>query len=154
MLSGKVDSTAVFEPRSTINAATAASLDAYDAAMVAAASPSDSELAKKAAELAKESTALNAAAQRANNILANLPNPPTLCLTNAAHIFSESTNTDLDNDTKVRYSVKLCVILLIRIFIFLGFIEGLCLYFLGCDGAIWKRGFYGRVERSKDTPLG
>jgi len=113
----------VLELRSTISAATVASLDAHDAAMAAAASPLDSKLAKKAAELAKESTALDAVAERANTVLANLPNPPTLCVTNAAHIFSESTNTDLGNDTKVRYSVKLCVTLLIHHF---WFIEGLC----------------------------
>ncbi|KIM79419.1 hypothetical protein PILCRDRAFT_823348 [Piloderma croceum F 1598] len=104
MLSGKVDSASVLELRSTINAATVASLDAHDAAMAAAASPSDSKLAEKAADLAKESTALDAVAERADTILANLPNPPTLCVTNAAHIFSESTNTDLGNDTKKDYA--------------------------------------------------
>jgi hypothetical protein len=49
MLSGKVDSTSVLEFQSTINAATVASLDAHDAAMVAAASPWDSKLMEKAA---------------------------------------------------------------------------------------------------------
>jgi hypothetical protein len=103
MLSGKLDLAVEDKICNKINEAAAASLDADEAAMAAAASPSDSKLAKKAADLAKRSTALKEGANHANAILATLPNPPALCPTNAAHIFSESTNTNLDNDAKVRY---------------------------------------------------
>jgi hypothetical protein len=118
MLSGKLDTTSKSELQGKINAAALASLDAQDAVMAAAANPSDSQLARKAAELAKESTKLDAAAQRAAAILANLPNPRTLCVTNAAHIFSESTNTDLGSDRKVSCSVGLQIVFLIRHFLF------------------------------------
>jgi hypothetical protein len=110
--SGKVDSASVLGLRSTIDAAAVASLDALDAVNAAVASPADTALAKNAAELANESAALDMVAQRANIVLSSLPNLPILCVTNAANILSESTNTDLGNDAKARYSLKLRVIFL------------------------------------------
>ena len=120
MLSGKIDSASVVGLESAINAAAVASHEALDAGNAAAASPGDTTLTKNAAELAKKSATLDARAQRANIILSSLPNDSMLFITNAAHIFSESTNTDLGNDAKVRYSLKLRVIFLTHYYWFNG----------------------------------
>ena len=104
MLSGKLDTNAKFVLQSQIDTAALVSLDARDTAIDAAAAPLNSQLEQEAAELAEECTKLSAAAQHATAILATFPSLPTLCETNAAHIFLESTNTDLDNDKKVRCS--------------------------------------------------
>lgn len=104
MLSGKLDATSKFVLQGQINTAALTSLDAHDAAVNATAAPLNSQLQQKAAELAKECTKLSAAAHSAAAILATFPNTPTLCVTNAAHIFPESTNTDLGNDKEVRCS--------------------------------------------------
>ena len=104
MLSGKLDTTARSDLQSQIDRAALVSLDARDAAVDAAAAPLNSQLEQEAAELAEKCTKLSAAAQRATAILATFPNTPTLCVIKAAHIFPESTNTDLGNDKKVRCS--------------------------------------------------
>lgn len=78
MLSGKLDTSSKSVLEEKISAADLASLDAQDAAVAAAAAPSDSQLAQKATELAKECRRLDVAAQRAATILANFPNPRTL----------------------------------------------------------------------------
>src|SRR5882672_6947839 len=104
MLSGKLDTTSKSALEGQINTAALASLDARDAAVDAAAAPLNSQLQQNAAELAEECTKLSAAAQRATAILATFPNTPTLCVTNAAHIFPESTNKDLGDDQKVTSS--------------------------------------------------
>jgi len=78
------------------------------------AAPSDSQLAQKAAELAKKFTKFDATAQRASTFLANFPDRPAV--TNAAYIFPESTNTNLGNDKEVGCSGELQVICPIRHF--------------------------------------
>ena len=101
MLSGKLDATIKGQLQRKIQAATIASRAADHAAAAAADNPATSELAENAARLAKEARKLNLTAQNATNTLASFPNAPTMCVTNAAHIFSEANNTDLGNDKKV-----------------------------------------------------
>ena len=117
MLSGKVDSTSRSELQSNIAAAALASLDAQNAAAAAAAAPSNSRLTIKVAELANVHSKLNTTAKRAEIILASFPDPLTLCVTDAAHIFSDSINTDLGNDEKGRYCIQLQILFLIRHFL-------------------------------------
>ena len=101
MLSGKLDATIKGQLQDKIQAATIASRAADHAAAAAAAHPAMSELAENAARYAKEARKLNVTARHATTTLASFPNAPTMCVTNAAHIFSEANNTDLGNDKKV-----------------------------------------------------
>lgn len=110
MLSGKLDASIEVELLDKVDAAALAASEAHDAAVDSANAPSDSELAKRAATLAKESDKSNASAQQATRFLANFPDPTAV--TNAAHIFPESTNAEIGNDTKVRHFWELCVVFL------------------------------------------
>ena len=114
MLCGKLDSGTWSELGNRISAAALVSADVRDAQRAAAAAPSDSQLAQKAAELAKKFTKFDATAQRASTFLANFPDRPAV--TNAAYIFPESTNTNLGNDKEVGCSGELQVICPIRHF--------------------------------------
>lgn len=89
VLSGKVDVTIWSEHKEIENAA----FTFTRGRNAAAAAPSDSELANKAAKLDKELTKLNTAAQRSATFLQSFPDQPTV--TDAAHIFPEPTNKDL-----------------------------------------------------------
>jgi hypothetical protein len=122
MLSSKLDSGIWTELEDRIRAAALISADARDVQRAAAAAPSDSQLAQKAAELTKKFTKVDAAAQRASTILANFSGRPVV--TNAAHIFPESTNTNLDNDTNVECSEEVQIVFLIPHFLRLP--ESLC----------------------------
>jgi hypothetical protein len=101
VLSGKLDATVFSEHKRRIDKATFTSTRAHNAAVAAAGAPSDSELAKKAAALDKVLIKLNTAAQRSAAFLHGFPDQPIV--TNAAHIFPESTNTDLGNQRKVSF---------------------------------------------------
>jgi hypothetical protein len=100
MLSGKLDVTFRMRLLQQINEIKMATKSAHDAEEAAAAAPLDSSLAKKAAKLAQNLFTVRTAAQRATSILADSPGPSVP--TNAAHIFSESTNSNLSDEDKVR----------------------------------------------------
>jgi hypothetical protein len=80
-----------------VQTASFAFLDVQDTAAKATADPLSYQLQQKA----QEDNKLSATAQCASSILATFPNP-SRCVTNAVHIFSESTITDLGNDKKVK----------------------------------------------------
>jgi hypothetical protein len=104
MLSGKVDNSTMAEIEDKSREPLYASADA-DATAAAAADPSNPLLAQEAAESAKIHANIVKIAKRAKIMKASLPDPPRLCVTNAAHIFSESTNTDLDDEKNI-----LCIV--------------------------------------------
>lgn len=118
MLSGKLDATTQLELLGKIEAAALAATEARDAAADSTAAPSDSGLANRAATLAKQSAKLDTAAQQAGTFLASFQDPTVV--TNAAHIFSESTDADVGKDAKVR---RFCCISYAS---FLRLLEGLC----------------------------
>jgi hypothetical protein len=114
MLSGKLDATVHSDLLRKIDEANDASYAASYAETAAAANPASCELAEKAAKLSKEAAKLNATAQRAKTTLAGFPNAPMMCVTNAAHIFSEANNTDLGNDNKVPLRVFTALVCILK----------------------------------------
>jgi len=114
MLSGRLDANTQLELLGNIDAAALAATEARDAAADSTAAPSDSGLAKRAATLAKKSAKLDAAAKQAAAFLASFQDPTVV--TNAAHIFSESTKADVGKDTKVRRFGELYVVFLMPCF--------------------------------------
>jgi hypothetical protein len=117
-LSGRLDANTQLELLGNIDAAALAATEARDAAADSTAAPSDFGLAERAATLAKKSAKLDAAAKQAATFLASFQDPTVV--TNAVHIFSESTNADVGKDAKVRRSGELYVVLVLRL------PEGLC----------------------------
>jgi hypothetical protein len=114
MLSGKVDTIYKIAFKKQIATADIAFHDASDAANKAAAAPSNFQLQQEADQLAREYNELNSTAQCAAATLAKFPNT-SLCITNTAHIFPESADTDLGNDKNVRCSALVQIVFLIHI---------------------------------------
>ncbi|KIM71457.1 hypothetical protein PILCRDRAFT_93850 [Piloderma croceum F 1598] len=75
---------------------------ARKAADAASRAPTGSQLASQALELGAKANKLSIAADHAAATLANFPSPQ-LAATNAAHIFPESTNTNLTSDVMLEY---------------------------------------------------
>jgi hypothetical protein len=147
VLSGKLDATIFSDHKKRIDRAAIASTRARNAATAVAAAPSDSELANKAATFDKELCEFNTAAQCSAAFLYGFPDPPIV--TDAAHIFPESTNKDLGNHKKVR-SFRL-------------YVPSLICYVcqMDCASSLWaamerlgQRGFRDELDGSKIHPLG
>ena len=114
MLSGRLDANTQLELLGNIDAAALAATEARDAAADSTAAPSDSGLAKRAATLAKKSAKLDAISTQAATFLASFQDP--MVVTNAAHIFSETTNADVGKDAKVRCFGELYIVFLMPCF--------------------------------------
>jgi len=101
LLTRKLDSTFFTKIRKKSETATFKLNRARKAADAARNAPTGYRVASQALELGVKANRLSIAADRAAAALAKFPNPQ-LAATNAAHIFPESTNTNLTNDAKVR----------------------------------------------------
>jgi hypothetical protein len=102
MLSGKTDASYCIYLQGLVGSAAIAKRDLDDAKAVAAASGSapDSALARRVRECADAFHKSHHNAQAANEILGEIHDPPIT--TQAVHIFSESTNKNLSDESKVR----------------------------------------------------